>query len=204
MATLKLDCKGLPCPQPVLKCKEASTDNNTTELTVIVDNAPANENVTRFLKTQGFEVESQAGEEIWTITANRESTQDNCDVCEVMSNEEISHMAAKTTVFITSEFLGDGDDDLGSKLMFNFLATLPEMQDELFRIVLVNGGVKIACEGHPCLEKLKPLADAGIMVLVCGTCLEHFDLLEKKQVGDTTNMLDVVTSLQAASKVIKI
>ncbi|MBW2216951.1 MAG: sulfurtransferase-like selenium metabolism protein YedF, partial [Deltaproteobacteria bacterium] len=44
----------------------------------------------------------------------------------------------------------------------------------------------------------------GISILVCGTCLEHFNLLEKKQVGETTNMLDIVIAMQLADKVITI
>jgi hypothetical protein len=38
--------------------------------------------------------------------------------------------------------------------------------------------------------------------MVCGTCLNHFQLLEQKQVGETTNMLDIVTAMQLADKVI--
>jgi hypothetical protein len=41
-----------------------------------------------------------------------------------------------------------------------------------------------------------------VKILVCGTCLDHFDLLEKKQAGDTTNMLDIVMATQLADKVI--
>ena len=37
---------------------------------------------------------------------------------------------------------------------------------------------------------------------MCGTCLNHFKLLEAKQVGETTNMLDIVTAMQLADKVI--
>jgi hypothetical protein len=45
---------------------------------------------------------------------------------------------------------------------------------------------------------------SGVSILVCGTCLDFFNLLEKKAVGVTTNMLDVVTSLQFADKVIRV
>ena len=40
--------------------------------------------------------------------------------------------------------------------------------------------------------------------MLCGTCLDHFDLLARKQVGVTTNMLDIVTAMQLAEKVISI
>ena len=59
-------------------------------------------------------------------------------------------------------------------------------------------------EGSDVLQDLKGLEDDGLTILVCGTCLEHFKLLEKKQVGVTTNMLDVVTAMQLADKVINI
>jgi hypothetical protein len=71
--------------------------------------------------------------------------------------------------------------------------------------VLVNGGVKLACEGHPCLEKLEALAE----VRGVHPGLRHLPGLlrphgQEKELGDTTNMLDVVTSLDMAAKVIQV
>lgn len=100
--------------------------------------------------------------------------------------------------------MGRGDDELGGKLMLNFLATLPELGDELWRVILVNSAVKLAVEGSEHLTKLKDIENADVTVLVCGTCLDHFGLLDQKRVGQTTNMLDVVTSLQLADKVIQV
>jgi hypothetical protein len=54
------------------------------------------------------------------------------------------------------------------------------------------------------VEDLEELEAAGITILVCGTCLDYFNLLERKQVGQTTNMLDIVTAMQLADKVINI
>lgn len=211
-----LDCKGLPCPQPVLKCKKCIESEAPAALTVIVDNAPAQENVTRFLASKGYASSTEEQDGLWTVRATRSDapqaatadaavgTAGECEVCKIMSGEELESVTARTVVFLTTENLGVGDDELGGKLMFNFLATLPELGSALWRLVLVNGGVRLACEGHPCLEKLEALAASGVSILVCGTCLDFFGLLEKKRVGETTNMLDVVTSLQLASKVIKI
>jgi len=50
----------------------------------------------------------------------------------------------------------------------------------------------------------KTVLKQGLHILVCGTCLTHFNLLDKKQVGNTTNMLDIVTAMQLADKVINI
>ena len=78
------------------------------------------------------------------------------------------------------------------------------MGSDLWRLVLVNNGVKLGVEGSEVLPELKQLQDSGLQILVCGTCLTHFDLLELKQVGETTNMLDIVTAMQLADKVINI
>ena len=86
--------------------------------------------------------------------------------------------------------------------MLNFLKTLKEMGSQLWRLVFLNSGVKLTIEGAESLPLIQELAGQGVSVLVCGTCLNHFGLLEQKKVGETTNMLDIVTSLQVADKVI--
>jgi len=98
--------------------------------------------------------------------------------------------------------MGKGDDELGRKLMVNFIKTLKEMGSDLWRIVMVNDGVKFAVKGSGILDELTALQSSGVSLLVCGACLTHFNLLEAKMVGETTNMLDIVTSMQLADKVI--
>jgi predicted peroxiredoxin len=78
------------------------------------------------------------------------------------------------------------------------------MGDELWRLVFVNNGVKLTIEGSDVLEDLKDYENNGLKIMVCGTCLDHFNLLDRKQVGETTNMLDIVTAMQLADKVINI
>jgi intracellular sulfur oxidation DsrE/DsrF family protein len=78
------------------------------------------------------------------------------------------------------------------------------MGPELWRLVFVNNGVMLTIDGADTLADLQELADDGLHILVCGTCLTHFNLLEKKQVGETTNMLDIVTAMQLADKVINL
>jgi len=105
-----------------------------------------------------------------------------------------------TLVVISSDRLGHGDDELGSRLLVNFLKTLPEMAP--WRLVLVNNGVRLTVDGSPALSLLRDLVAGGTSVLACTTCLEHFGLREKQAVGEPTNMVDIVTSMQVAAKVI--
>lgn len=197
-----LDCRNIPCPQPVIRCR-AAADAGERSLEVLVDNEPAVENVRRFLAGRGYGVDcEQAGESCWRLTARAgeegmaEAPAARCAVPD--SAEEL-----KTLVLIATETMGRGDESLGNKLMSNFLATLPELGPRLWRLILVNGGVKLATKPGPALEALQALAQNGVSVLVCGTCLAHYGLLAAKAVGETSNMLDIVTSLDLADKIIR-
>lgn len=108
----------------------------------------------------------------------------------------------RTLVVLATDRFGKGDDELGRRIVINFIQTVKEMGDELWRLVLLNGGVKLAAEGSEALTHLQELAREGLGILVCGKCLETFNLAEKKRVGEKANMLDIVTSMQVAEKVI--
>lgn len=198
-----LDCQGLPCPQPVLKCKDVVESQHPKCFSILVDNQAALENVSRFLMSRGYKCSSQKnpqGLDIIMAMLQGETTTQNSDPeisCEVAQNIR----PRKTLIFIGSNLIGSGDKGLGAKLMKNFLATLGEMEN-LWRIILVNSGVEMAVTESAAFADLKKLEQSGVSILVCGTCLTHFGLLEKKAVGETTNMLDVVTSLHVAEKII--
>lgn len=59
---VELDVRGLSCPIPVLKTKQA-VDKGATSLIVQGDSAVSRENVQKFLRSAGFEV---------TVTNNNE------------------------------------------------------------------------------------------------------------------------------------
>jgi selenium metabolism protein YedF len=110
----------------------------------------------------------------------------------------------KTLVILAADCVGKGDDELGRKIMINFIRTMKEMGGDLWRLVLLNAGVKLAVEGSEVLPQLQELAREGLGILVCGPCLKTFNLFEKKQVGEITTMVDIVTSMQVADKVISL
>jgi len=204
-----LECQGLPCPQPVLKCKQTIDSGFTGQIKIVVDNEAAKENVGRFLSNQGYEIlETTHRNGEWAIVSapgKSKGLSSDSDAKQTPKPEKAStEEQRKTLVFITRDKIGHGDDELGTKLMHNFLATLPEMGEELWRVILLNAGVKLALKESPTLDSLKTIANSGVSLLVCGTCLDFFGLLEQKEVGETTNMLDVVTSLQLADKVISL
>ena len=173
--TKELNCCGLACPEPVIRCRRMLEEEKPASLRVLVDNTAASENVSRFLGRNGYSVEvRQEGADLWCVSA----TACGCRVTEP-EPAAATLTPGKTLVLITTETFGRGNDELGEKLMGNFLSTLPELGESLWRVILLTD------------------------VLVCGTCLDFYGLLEAKQAGQTTNMLDVVTSLALADKVIR-
>jgi len=206
---MDIDARGLACPQPVLMTKQAVDKDRPSRLTVQVDNEASVENVSRFLGTRGYETTSTGQGDLFTISARyalktqeepgSTATAESAPADPVTDSREKSQ---KILVLIATDRMGFGDDDLGQKLMISFINTLGEMGNDLWRLVLVNNGVKLTIADSPVLETLRAYEKQNISIWVCGTCLSHFDLLNEKQVGETTNMLDIVTAMQLATKVI--
>lgn len=197
----KIDARGLSCPAPVLEAKAAVEARHPRLIEVLVDNAPAMQNVSRFLNSQGYETEVRQEGELFTVTGS--GSGESAPAPEPAA-PKMGAADSKIMVLVAADRMGRGDDELGGKLMINFIKTLKEMGDELWRLVFVNAGVKLTIDRAATLADLKALEDSGLTILVCGTCLDHFKLLGKKQVGVTTNMLDIVTAMQLADKVINL
>jgi len=198
----QIDCLGLSCPEPVLRTKKLIEKEKPGLLKVLVDNEAARQNVSRFLQSQGFQATSEKKGNQFEIIGKKESR--NACTCESDDCRTTETEKQKIMVLITSDCMGRGDDVLGAKLMQGFLKTLKEMGPELWRLVFINNGIKLTTEGSEAVPILEDLAQTDVPILVCGTCLNHFNLLEKKQVGEITNMLDIVTAMQVADKVITI
>ena len=121
-----IDCRGLACPAPVLKTKEAIEEGGLTEIAVMVDNEAAKQNVTRFLESRNFNTSLRdEGDFVFVFGKSDDEAvkEDNQSMKKPDSEKE----SQKIMVMVTSDKLGHGDDGLGTKLMASFLKTLKEM-----------------------------------------------------------------------------
>lgn len=206
----ELDCRKMDCPAPVLETKKCLESEVLSHIRVLVDNDAAVENVSRFLTYAGFEIGVESDGALSVV----EGTRDQASAVKLVSGptgqpasgtgSSKENIPAKIMVMAASNKLGVGDDELGAKLMINFIKTLKEMGKELWRLVFVNHGVTLATVDSAVLDELRALEESGVTILVCGTCLAHLDLMDKKAIGQTTNMLDIVTAMQLADKVINL
>ncbi len=195
-----IDARKLACPAPVLMTREAVENKQPDTISVLVDSEASKQNVFRFLESRAYSVAVSAQGNEFRLIGSREGSAP----APAVGEEAAPEAERKIMVMIGTDKMGSGDEELGLNLMINFLKTLNEMGADLWRLVFVNNGVKLAVTGSPVLDVLQRLSAEGVHILVCGTCLNHFDLSAQKQVGETTNMLDIVTAMQLADKVINL
>ena len=65
-----VDARGLSCPMPVVMTQQA-VKHDPAELTVLVDNATARENVTRFAENAGYTVAVKAEDDEYELTLSK-------------------------------------------------------------------------------------------------------------------------------------
>lgn len=206
--TLTIDARGEACPIPVvrtLKALGALAGPGSVE--TIVDNEIAVQNLTRMGEGKGCAVSSErTGEKEWHVTvtaseavavASGEPEAVTCDV------PEAAPAPRNVVVAITAETMGTGDDVLGRKLMGSFIYSLTQLDELPATIVLYNGGAHLSCEGSPALDDLRGLAESGVEVLTCGTCLDHYGIADTLAVGEVTNMYVIAQRLTGASLVVR-
>jgi selenium metabolism protein YedF len=200
----KIDCRGLACPQPVLETKKALEAAGAEEIFVLVDNPSSRENVRRFAESQGHQVIISEEKGVFELKVKKGKGKEKTEAVERRA-EKIQGVASwDIVVFIDTDSLGRGSEELGKILMRSFLQTLEQSEVHPQRIILINSGVKLACEGSEVLEDLQEFAAKGVEILSCGTCLDYFGIKKKLLVGRVSNMYEILNSLTRAGKVLKI
>ncbi|OAT85783.1 sulfurtransferase-like selenium metabolism protein YedF [Desulfotomaculum copahuensis] len=219
MTVVEIDCRGLACPQPVLKAKKALDEISAGKVTVIVDNTTSRENVTMFAQNAGHRVEAigKDGNYILTITKGETSVAPQAGVT---APGDVPAAAPGNTVetvrpagregnrplvyLFSSNLFGQGAPDLGTTLLKSLFTTLVEMEPPPDTLIFLNSGVFLACAGSPVLEQLRVLAGRNTEMLVCGTCLNYYKLQEKLQAGRVSNMLEINERLTGAGRLVPI
>lgn len=105
---------------------------------------------------------------------------------------------------ITQYGMGNGDEQLGLQLITNYFKLLNEENELPKFITLYNAGVKLVCTGSPVIESIKALESRDVKFIACKTCLNHFDLLDKMEVGIAATMMDIMVLQKASDTVINL
>jgi len=107
----------------------------------------------------------------------------------------------RTAVILRTDQMGEGDPELGRKILANCLRKLHGFEG-LEVIVLYNAGVKLATRESPVAAELTLLHENGVDLLPCGTCVQFYGVQDRLIVEKPSSMDDILAALRAAEKVI--
>ena len=190
-----IDARGLSCPEPAIQTGRTLKDYD--EITVIVDDEVAVQNISTGVKKRGYDVQvEKKGKDFYLHIQKGEET--------VEEDKAItfSSPSGDTVVLFTSDRIGRGDDELGRILTGALLYSFCEVEPKPQIIIFMNSGVKLVIEGSSVLEDLNKLTAEGVQIFSCGTCLDFFGLKDKIAVGEISNAYTIAETLLEAGKVI--
>ena len=170
----QIDARSLGCPKPVILIKKALEE--TDNVSILVDNEIARDNVRRFGENGGYDVtilENSKGIELFLKKTKR--------LKKTTNNNPI-------VVLIKADVFGDGERALGELLMKNFLSSLLESDDKIDSLIFMNKGVTLTTISKDVLPILKDLEVQGTRIFSCGTCLDFYELKDQLKIGEITNM----------------
>ena len=196
----KIDIRGRPCPQPVTETiKTMNSDPARKKLIVVCDNKGQSENVRRAATRLGADAEIiQPNPTDYHVIIERQTATDDAQ-----QQRERRAAEGHVAVLINNSTFGHGDEDLGRILMRSFVKTLKDAPTSPAWLILMNAGVHLVCQGSDLLDDFRTLREQGVMIMACGTCLDYYKLSDKLEVGEVTNMFDVVSILTAADNVVR-
>lgn len=199
-----LNMMGKNCPIPVIETKKILSDLDSVQ--VLVDNEIATKNLSKLASSLN------RTSEIVTISECEFKVIIKKDGDIKESNDQDASSKTKVEDIVTSDsysvvfddiIMGGGSEILGAALMQSFTYALSEQDLKPERIICFNAGVKIACKDSDSLEDLKALEKSGTEILVCGACLDFYDLKDQIAVGEISNMYSIVEAMRDSNRIVK-
>lgn len=197
-----LDARGWVCPKPVIETKKMLQTED--DLSVIVDNRAARENVSRLAVKLGYNVNVEEKTDGVYIHITRGSGTIKKEDIQKEPEISVECVTGKLVLLISSDTIGRGSDELGEILTRAFMHTFLEVEPKPDVIILMNSGVKLSVSGSLVLADLKELASKGVEIMSCGTCLKYFELTDKLAVGEISNAYTIAETLLQAGKVVRL
>ena len=201
---VQVNALGDACPIPVVKTiKALAALGGAGTIETLVDNEVAVENLKRLASEKGCGVSvEKAAEKEWHVTFDVPEGL-SVDAGEADDAQCLVPAKKNLVIQVSSDAMGAGSDELGRNLMQAFIYAVTQQDDLPATMLFYNGGAHLTCEGSPALDDLKALAEQGVEILTCGTCLNHYGIADKLAVGEVTNMYVICQKLEQASNIVR-
>ena len=198
------DTRGQLCPVPLIATKRALKETPKGESFVLLtDNQISFNNISRFLKENNTPFNTSEAEGVWTLTITRGG-----DLSQVKAEDyctdSIAHFhKGDFIIVIGSDKMGDGDDELGRLLMSNFIKAIKDLDKLPGKIIFYNKGVTLATKTSPLIDHLTDLEKMGVELLLCATCVNHFEIQEIVGAGTLSNMYTIAEVMVTAGNIVR-
>ncbi len=197
-----LNMKNMICPYPVIQTKKTLKDmGNNDTLIVLVDNVIATENLEKMAIELGFHENfnvQKINDFEFKVTLVKGTGA-------IEEQKQVSKINTNSIIVISTSTMGNGDNALGQKLMEGFIYSLTEQEENILpkTIILYNEGVLLSTSNKKTIEDLTVLSKKGVEILSCGLCLDFYNVIDKLEVGSSTNMY-AISQLFLTNNVINI
>lgn len=188
---MKIDCRNLSCPKPIIETKNALEKLQEGEtLEIILNSFISKNNVLKFLHSLNLNpIIDETAQEFYIKVQKKNGS----------FNEANTH--DYSVLFLKTDKVGEGE--LGQNLLVGFLNTLKNLDHAPSKILCVNESVLMNVdENHKAHSVMKELENLGIEIISCGACLEFFNKTKELKIGNIGNAYEILNELFGKAKII--
>ncbi|WP_027326632.1 sulfurtransferase-like selenium metabolism protein YedF [Helicobacter pametensis] len=201
MKEARIDVNQAVCADPVAKVKavlEQIRDQNIAVSRVEIFGDHALEAIENFLINNGYIIETVGDEHKFSITLKGK---EEVEVLEFLEEKAIS--LEDKVLFLKEDRIGDGE--FGKKLLDRMIVALAEGGVFPKEILLLNRAVLLCSDtNREAMEELQYMQRKGVKILACRTCLEHYGILNRMQVGEVSSASIIMQKMMNTSAVISL
>lgn len=200
-----VDAKGQLCPAPLVMAKRALKETHDGEsFQLLIDNLTSYNNVSRFLKDNNTGFQAAQAEGVWTLTITKSKAKLLHPNVNEYCKEEVAHFhKGNFVIVISSDKMGDGDEDLGHLLMSNFIKAVKDLDKLPRKMLFYNRGVTLVTKSSPLIDHLLDLEKMGVELLLCATCVNHYGLADTIGAGTLSNMYTIAEVMASAGNIVR-
>ena len=183
----------------VLRTEEALAKITEGIIDVLVDNEEAALNVSGYAALHGMFAETSREGKDWKVKVVKGYA---CKTSSESGVQSAEFKKRKTLLLIIGTDSLGKDEDLGKKLIKGFFDTMKVYKQLPHTLFFLNAGVKLTTVNEETVGVLKEIADLGVEIYSCGTCLKHYDLESDLKVGNRGTTNHIVEGMQDFDKVV--
>ena len=188
----EIDCRGFAYLNIIREIKKYFNTIGEGEAIVLVSNELELSNVIRYVTHKGYHLDKEDEEHRFRIKIEKRG-------CLELEEEENIF-----SILITSEKLGESDDELGIILMKEYFELLNECDQLPKELLFLNSAVKLLYKDSNVLEEIKMLHKKGVSILLNDTSVNYYNLNEEITFGEIVSMYDMIITMKKSKKLIKL